>query len=294
MDACGTVNRDDRKKYKVLKRVLGEKFGSQIDARRAQAELRRIHQAPGEDIESFSGRVREFTKKANPTLSFEQLDHTALDHFLCGLCDPQLQEKLHNDDRAQSLTKAEEVARKYKDKDETLNAMRGSAEQEGEAVIAAKTRQAQAKDEKENSELGEIRVMIDELRKEVDKIANQQHRSGNSAGIQGRCYQCGNTGHFKRNCPQLSHRPPQGQTKPKPVSELHQSKIQCLGCGRLGHELAKCWRTPVAAGGLGSSSTLRSTADSQCLSCGKQGHWAADCRRVSYPQSRNTNPGNDH
>ena len=304
LDVCGRLDKETRKDYKKLRGALQKKFGVSSDTRRANAELRQIRQSPGENAESFADRVRKLTNLANPELSSEQLDQAALQHFLCGLCDLKLQERLHNNDTVQTLQKAEEVAQRLQEKDLTLTAMRTSAGQD--MVTAVSSSEAQPHTEDEGGPATEILAMIGELRNELKDIKIQINRKQSSntsnSSNRGACYQCGDIAHFRRDCPQLpktraqEHRPSNQRTMPRAISP----GVFCRGCGRRGHALKECWRTPAAAGGIGPSSTARNRTGVECLNCGKWGHWAADCTQetcITPQQSlteprRQTNQGN--
>ena len=213
-------------------------------------------------------------------MSSEQLDQAALQHFLCGLCDLKLQERLHNNDTIQTLHKAEEVAQKWQEKDLTLTAMRTSA---GPDIVTAVS-SSDAQPLTEDGQTTDILAVIGESRNELRDMKTQINRKQNSNTLhnkRGDCYQCGNIAHFKRDCPQLpkpraqEHRPSIQKATPRAISP----NVFCRGCGRRGHSLQECWRTPAAAGGIGPSSTARTKTGVECLNCGEWGHWAADCTR---------------
>ena len=317
LDVCGKLGRDERKSYKNLKGALQKKFGANVDPRRANAELRQVRQQPGEGTEAFADRVRKLTNIANPGLSSTQLDQAALEHFLCGLSDRKLQEKLHNNDAVLSLQQAIQVAQKVQEKETTLTVMRTLGGQDTQSVMPssyATVSEGQRNMGDNRTDTTEVLAMIGELRDEIREVKAQMKRgtsrtpsainNGNRRG----CFQCGDTRHFKRNCPQLFDRHQRGQVGPPgatpgtPVTRGAAKTLQCFGCGRIGHSIAECWRTPVSAGGLGLSSTPQSMENVKCLNCGRQGHWAADCwkqtggRGPQYPAGPHQNmpQGNGH
>ena len=286
LDACGKLSKDERKTYKAVKSVLQKKFGACVDTRRANAELRQIRQLPGENAEAFANRVRKLTNVANPGLSSTQIDQAALEHFLCGLSDLRLQEKLHNDDTVLSLQKAEEVAQRLQEKDITLTAMRTAGGPDTAAVASVKqTPENETQQSTSSNQTAEILAMVGELKNELNEVKSQirwnasQSSDALNSGSRRACFQCGDTAHFKRDCPQLTNKfqTRQQHMVPRSVPNTADLGIQCLGCGRRGHVLAECWRTPVAAGGVGRSSTPRNTESVVCLNCDRRGHWAADC-----------------
>ena len=238
LDICGNLDKRARSDYRELKGVLQEKFGSSCDTRRARAQLRLIRQLPEENIELFADRVRKLTNLAHPGLSSEQVDHIALDHFLCGLSDLKLQEKLHNDHTVLSLQKAEEVVQRLWEKDLTLAVMRASAGHD--TAVAISSEEAQSI---EGGQAPDILTILGELRSELNEMKVQltEHRkpTGSRRGV---CYLCGDTAHFKRDCPQFSNRHKRTARAATPRAKLSAIPpgIPCQGCGRYGHALPEC------------------------------------------------------
>ena len=306
LDVCGKLGRDDRKSYKKLKDALQKKFGANVDSRRANAELRQVRQQP-----EVADRVRKLTNVANPGLSSTQLEQTAFEQFLCGLSDFKLQEKLHNDDAVLSLQQAIDVAQKVQEKETTLTVMRTLGSQDTTAVMPSSHATASEGPRSEGGDrtsTTEVLAMIGELKDELREVKAQVMRGTNktpnviSSSSQRACFQCGDITHFKRNCPQILNRRQQRQARPPGTTPSAAKSLQCLGCGRRGHSITECWRTPVAAGGLGFSSTPQTMENVKCLNCGRQGHWAADCwkqtggRGPQYPAGPHQNmpQGNGH
>ena len=293
LDVCGSLDKKARKDYKGLKSALQKKFGVVLNARRANAELRQLQQSAAENTEAFAERVRKLTNLANPEMTNKQLDQTALEHFLCGLSDLKLQERLHNNDTVLSLEQAVEMCQKLEEKELTLTAMRTTAGHDAMTLTAADQLSTDgAQQNSKDGQTSQILAMVGELRNEIRDIKSQMsgNQNSNQSGRSGRgaCFQCGDTAHFKRDCPQLMGRRQQAQ---QPASSTARSRaistgVQCLGCGRRGHVVAECWRTPVAAGGIGYPSNPRDKTGAICLNCKRQGHWAANC----WQESRSMDP----
>ena len=120
LDVCAKLGVKACTDYGKLKSALQEKFGKIRDARQAYAELRRVQQGPGESAEACGERVMKLTRCANPGATEKQLQTTALEHFMCGLSDLALQERLHNRDGIISLDLAVMAANKYQKKEAVL------------------------------------------------------------------------------------------------------------------------------------------------------------------------------
>ena len=278
LDVCTKLGKEAYTDYKKLKLTLQSKYGKTSNPRRALAELRCTRQALGESSEAFADRVLVLTKQAYPGFNDQQVQTSALEHFMCGLSDLKLQEKLHARDDVASLDAAVDLSRSYRDKEATLMSMRNVADVDPTALTASKTvyRGGEKSDQGEDPTLLSV---VEELRQGLEDIKTQVHkneRDQNRGGGRGACFECGDFAHFRRNCPRLTKK---GSPSPRNGAPLHLQKtsLQCQGCGRFGHHLSQCWRTPVEAGGAGSQHPSRVA---ECISCGRQGHWAAECRQI--------------
>ena len=85
---------------------------------------RHAQQAPGESAEAFGERILKLARSAHPEATEKQLQATALEHFMCGLSDLTLQERLPNRDDIVSLNTAIVAANNYQKKEAILAYMR--------------------------------------------------------------------------------------------------------------------------------------------------------------------------
>lgn len=76
--------------------------------------------------------------------------------------------------------------------------------------------------------------------------------------LDGRCFGCGDVGHFKRQC--------------------HASKLSCECCGRLGHTQPVCWKKDERCRQCGEVGHLKRMCTNACIVCGKKGHGMGECR----------------
>lgn len=287
LDVYCKLGQDARKDYQKIKAALQTKYGKSSDPRQALAELRHAQQGPLENAESFADRVLTLTQKANPEMKEKEIQKIALNYFLCGLSDLALQEKLHARDDVISLDVAVMAANKYKEREAVLSAMRTTQKDDG--VMAA--RQVPFPDgsatHEQSSPDTKILKAVGMLQKEVEDI-KMQLKEKNTTNGQGEnkrqaCFQCGDVTHIKRNCPRLAQSTFNARETSNGAGQTWQNgrEIQCMGCGRKGHWLSECWRTPSSAGGAGRGKTARGPSTARCLGCGRQGHWLAECWRVA-------------
>ena len=265
---------------------MASKLGKTTNPRHAHAQLRHAQQTPGESAEAYGERILKLTHCANPEATEKQLQSTALEHFMCGLADLTLQERLHTREDIVSLDVAVMAANNYKEKEAVLASMRTT--QENSMAMAACQTASPTKVETRTQEHNSTHVLgvIDELKKEVKEIKMhlQATVSANRhAGKEQGCYQCGDVSHFKRDCPRLAKSIQQGEQDTAGATSTRQgeSQPQCVGCGGKGHWLSECWRTPGTMGGAGRRRAVRTEPNAQCLGCGRQGHWMAECWRIS-------------
>ena len=289
LDTYAKLDDDVIGDYKKVKAALQKKFGRTVHSREAHAELRSIRQRPGETEEAFGDRIEGLLKIASSDLTKKQRQSQALHHFLCGISDPDLQETLHNRDDIVSLQQAIEISQKCKEKATVLKAMRSSSN--GEMAMTARQSCVPISTGEKSKSLGE---KLDEIRGEIDSLKGQLHQV--TSGRQGtpavrRCYQCGETTHLIRNCPQKGSLRRNEGTEGR-FSAPAQRGGACFHCGDSSHWRRNCPHLRQQRQGMQNSSrrftaTQEKGADPQpfCYGCGASGHWMAACWRI--PQTTN-------
>ena len=184
LDVCTKLGKEAYTDYKKLKLTLQSKYGKTSNPRRALAELRCTRQALGESSEAFADRVLVLTKQAYPGFNDQQVQTSALEHFMCGLSDLKLQEKLHARDDVASLDAAVDLSRSYRDKEATLMSMRNVADVDPTALTASKTvyRGGEKSDQGEDLTLLSV---VEELRQGLEDIKTQVHKmNGTKTGVE--------------------------------------------------------------------------------------------------------------
>lgn len=280
LDAYAKLEEDVIQDYAKVKAALQTKFGKTVHPREAHAELRQIKQRPGETEEAFGDRILDLMVKASPGLAKKQLQTQALHHFLCGLNDVSLQENLNNRDDIVSLQSAIEVANKCREKATVLKAIRASSG--GDVVMA--TRQMNVPDVTSEG-AASLAEKIDELRGEINTLKGQIQGDKSRQDLPGamRCYQCGDTKHLKRNCPQRGQAETSGRSQGRGYVSV-QRNGSCFQCGDPSHWKRDCpqlrQQRQGAPGPSRQFSDPHGNMEPFCYGCGALGHWMAACWRI--------------
>lgn len=237
--------------YKSVTKELGSKFGEDVSSLQAYAELGQVEQEPGEETEDFGNRVLGLVKQAYPGATSQQIQDHGLKQFICGLADKRLQEKLVAMDGLGSLDEALRVAKTYKKTAGALDAVRARKEggvamaaqrQPGRGAVGHPSEEVEGKDA-----MAQMKEQLNQIQKALAELEARTGRSearSQSPKTRRRCFQCGETSHLKWQCPQLREQIREGRRDATAGSPSRQAEHEpfCVGCGRKGHWLARCWR----------------------------------------------------
>lgn len=253
LDLCTRLSKKELTDYETIKKALQSRFGEETVALQAYAELSQATQKPGESAEEFGDRILELAGKAYPGASLKQKQDSSLKQFICGLTDGKLQGKLIARDDVNSMEDAIQVAKSYRTRAGILEAMRNKTES-GVAMTAqrvqciptseaAVSKDAVASISEMKAQLEGIQKAITQLEARVSQGASRER----NFTAQKRCFQCGETSHFRRQCPQLKDmvQDKQQNVKAGSTASQHPRAPFCVGCGRHGHWMAECWRVPT-------------------------------------------------
>ena len=112
----------------------------------------------------------------------------------------------------------------------------------------------------EDKDLGSLRISKSERKQGQDKGGM---KSGNSRA----CFQCGEVGHLKVDCPLVRF----GKSDLVDKTKWESSGFVCGFCGKKGHAMITCW----------SFKPERKKITPTCMYCGEEGHFMIDCTKYS-------------
>ena len=195
LDVCAGLSAKARKSFEEIKNLLAERFAPKIDRVEAYALLQQARRLPGETIEDFSDRVQDLVSLAYPG-DKDALDSVGKSQFICGLEDELLQRQLLDMEKSpfrEVATKAVVLHRSH------VTAARLSNKQPLAVLSAADIGLAVGdKEEGQTSQAANIQDQIEMLKGQVAALSSQRDQF---RGQPGRCFHCGEVGHFRQECP---------------------------------------------------------------------------------------------
>ena len=241
LDACTSMPVKLRGQYTEVKKALKERFGKDLRTIHAYSDLNHATRQTGESLEDFGDRVQGLTMRAYPEKSLSDLQSAMLSQFLCGLNEPWLQAKLIE----KSLSSLDEALKEVRSLRQTRDALAAIGAVVGtddveqlpsDQVLVAKA--VNPTDQLEQK-VCKLQEKLDEVIGVIAAIGDAKHSEvggGQRTNRERRCFGCGEPGHFKRNCPQVS--------LSRRQNTVERPEAFCLCCGKAGHWMATCRKRP--------------------------------------------------
>ena len=176
--------------------ILTELYEPVKDTWTVLQELEKISQKPGERLRVFAGRIEEVARRYGetlPTTTTEDLNKLITSRFKHGIVDEET--------RNHSLWDPTEM---------TLDMMVQKAQQFEDARKSSKFNRKSFRATGDETENERLKKEISELKTQIEELFKMKSPSKKSSIL---CWNCGNKGHFSRNCPQkkigdgFTHRP---------------------------------------------------------------------------------------
>ena len=274
LDFYASLPEGTRTDYGAVTNALADRFSQLRNPLRAQVELARACQQPGETVSDFADRLRQLGRLAHPQATPDDptLDASLRGLFICGLRDAGLKSVLCNKN-PESMDTAVRIAREFQCQQTALVAMQhfataaGAHEELAPQVVMASSGGSGVQPatallslERRVDDIQQTlqRLCTDGLRRQSTDLAEDGGASsrGGVALVSGdrrrpplRCFDCGDSGHTRRFCPKR-----RGSAGSR----------QCFACGGIGHLFRDCPKTGTAGRPF-------------CLRCRRDGHWMSDC-----------------
>lgn len=199
--------------YKRLLKKLEERFGEHELPKTALSRFQQLTQNSGESLEDWADRLLTLGSKAFKGLPDSYATEQVIDRFCLGLSDREagehvaLKEPDTLQQAIQSVRKYQRVHNTVKPKREMKKKIEAAVEEEHVYAVKA---------ESEGTTSPDVATFMEALKQLEERMqkAMQESRGRGSRRYLG-CYNCGQKGHIKRNCP----KPKEGGKKEESLND---------------------------------------------------------------------------
>ena len=272
----------DHCSYKTLMKKLEARYDNKLDADTAQAQYHELKQGDNESLGDFYDRVIEKAREAFPETRTSELQTSMVNTYLKGLRDLNAAWQIKENRKPRKIHEAYTYAKDY---------------------IASRASFTSGRER-----LGRNRN-IEEVRVRVNKMMGSDSEAAENSPPRGKCWTCGDTGHYSPNCPKKkSLSPARPVNSPKQLkcsncsSTDHTTKdcpvpTKCEGCQQTGHLRRQCPNMPcvrclmtghsvdtcinaVRCSSCFELGHIQKNCTTICSKCGLNGHKAQECKRI--------------
>ena len=186
--------------YKRLLKKLEERFGEHELPKTALSRFQQLTQNSGESLEEWSDRLLTLGSKAFKGLPDSYAEEQVIDRFCLDLSDKEAGEHVALKEPG-TIQQAIQAVRKYQRVHNTIKPKRES-KKKIEVATEEEHVYAVGKTEVKGKTSPDVSAFLDALKQLEERLQKTMRESrGGRRRANQRCYNCGETGHFKRNCP---------------------------------------------------------------------------------------------
>ena len=191
-----------RRDYRELIQALGRRFHPENQSELYRVQLRNRARKANETLPELGQQIRQLVAQAYPGANVEVMDALGKDYFIDSLEDPDLRWRIYQakpdtlDDTICIAVEFEAYRAAEKQRTSGRRYVRGVEWQQGA--------QAGRNLDKDTPTIKSLQQQLAELTRKIEQVQEGRRRprdfKSNEDSLN-RCWRCGETGHFQRNCP---------------------------------------------------------------------------------------------
>lgn len=190
---------NEKADYFKLVQCLEQRFDPEHQEEMFRAELKSRVRKPKETIPELVQDIRKLARRAYPNAASALLETLTKDHFMDAIVDPDMRWKIFQS-RPGTLDEAARTALEF----EVFQ--KAEAQRSGKKFVRMAASQEQ-KIQTEDKELQQLKREVSKLTATLENIKKAGGKRVSGTKKKGNCFNCGEEGHFKYECPRRNSKP---------------------------------------------------------------------------------------